>query len=161
MYVKMVMVLAATVTFPLVGAVRLADPFADGMVLQRDRPVPVWGMAAPGEKVTVTFAGERVAAVAGTDGKWMCRLPPLKMSKESREDEDGKWRSHRIPRAHRRPIAPGSQGGWGAETNQAALLPFAALARHRLQRGEPASWRISCRVNIQILVCDGERRIML
>ena len=36
MRVKMVMVLAATVTFPLVGAVRLADPFADGMVLQRD-----------------------------------------------------------------------------------------------------------------------------
>jgi len=76
---------AVTAALPLAGAVRLADPFADGMVLQRESPVPVWGTAAPGEKVTVTFAGERVEAVASADGKWMCRLPPLKMSKESRE----------------------------------------------------------------------------
>ena len=76
---------AVTAALPLAGAVRLADPFADGMVLQRERPVPVWGTAAAGEKVTVTFAGEKAEAVASADGKWMCRLPPLKMSKESRE----------------------------------------------------------------------------
>ena len=70
---------------PLAAAVKLADPFAEGMVLQRGMPVPVWGTAEPGEKVTVTFAGERVEAVTGSDGRWLCRLPPLKMSKESRE----------------------------------------------------------------------------
>ena len=38
------------------GAVELASPFADGMVLQRDTEVPVWGTAAAGEAVTVSFA---------------------------------------------------------------------------------------------------------
>ena len=70
---------------PLVAAVKMADPFADGMVLQRDMPVPVWGTANPGEKVTVSFSGESVQAVAGTDGKWLCKLPALKMSREPHE----------------------------------------------------------------------------
>ena len=70
---------------PLVAAVKMADPFADGMVLQRDRPVPVWGTADPGEKVTVSFSGESAEAVAGADGKWLCKLPPLKMSREPHE----------------------------------------------------------------------------
>ena len=41
--------------------------FGDGMVLQRDRPVPVWGRAAAGE--TVESAGETVesAGAARTD----------------------------------------------------------------------------------------------
>ena len=33
--------------------VSLASPFQDHAVLQRDKPLPVWGRAAPGEKVTV------------------------------------------------------------------------------------------------------------
>ncbi|MFT5122002.1 MAG: sialate O-acetylesterase [Verrucomicrobiales bacterium] len=32
--------------------------FADHMVLQRDRPVSVYGLAEPGEQVTVDFAGQ-------------------------------------------------------------------------------------------------------
>ena len=52
--------------------------FGDGMVLQRDMPVPVWGWAAPGEKVTVSLAGSQVAATADADGTWMVRLPAMK-----------------------------------------------------------------------------------
>ena len=62
--------------------VRLAPIFADNMVLQRDMQVPVWGTAAKGEKVTVSFAGQEKSAVAGDDGKWMLKLDPLKVSKE-------------------------------------------------------------------------------
>ena len=40
------------------AAVQLASPFADHMVLQRDKPVPVWGGGAPGESVAVAFAGQ-------------------------------------------------------------------------------------------------------
>ena len=58
--------------------------FGNGMVLQRELPVPVWGTAAPGEKVTVSFAGQELAATAGKDGKWMVKLAPLKASKEGR-----------------------------------------------------------------------------
>jgi len=55
----------------------LGTPFADHMVLQRDKPVPVWGWAEPGDTVTVAFAGQRRSATAAPDGTWMVRLEPL------------------------------------------------------------------------------------
>jgi sialate O-acetylesterase len=47
------------------------------MVLQRDMPVPVWGWAAPGEDVKVTFRDQTQSAKAGDDGKWSVKLAPL------------------------------------------------------------------------------------
>ena len=41
---------------------RLAALFSDGMVVQRDVPVPVWGWAKVGESVTVEMAGRSVSA---------------------------------------------------------------------------------------------------
>ncbi|MFO1524309.1 MAG: sialate O-acetylesterase [Kiritimatiellia bacterium] len=58
--------------------------FSDGAVLQRGTPVPVWGWAAPGETVTVEFAGQKASAIAGADGKWMARLPALEASDQPR-----------------------------------------------------------------------------
>ncbi len=58
--------------------------FCDHAVLQRNQRVPVWGWAAAGSKVTVTFAGQSQSAVAGADGKWLVRLKPMKASAESR-----------------------------------------------------------------------------
>ena len=63
----------------------LGAPFVDNMVLQRDMKLPVWGWAAPGTKVKVSFAGKSASAVAATDGKWMAHLPKLKASFEPRE----------------------------------------------------------------------------
>ena len=54
--------------------------FSDNMVLQREKPVPVWGWADPGEKVTVTFAGQTKTATADKNGKWMVRLDAMKAS---------------------------------------------------------------------------------
>ncbi len=54
-----------------------ADVFRDHMVLQRGKPVPVWGTADPGETVTVNFAGQNKTATADTDGKWQVVLDPL------------------------------------------------------------------------------------
>lgn len=62
---------------PARAEVKLPAIFSDHMVLQRDTVVPVWGTAAPGEKVTVEFAGQRPAATAGADGKWRVTLAPL------------------------------------------------------------------------------------
>ena len=56
----------------------------DNMVLQRGRPVPVWGMAEAGEKVTVEFAGQVKTTVAAADGKWSIRLAALPASAEAR-----------------------------------------------------------------------------
>jgi len=60
--------------------VKPAAIFADHMVLQRDRAVPVWGRADAGEKVTVSFAGQKKTTTAGKDGKWMVKLDALKLS---------------------------------------------------------------------------------
>lgn len=59
------------------GAVQCARLFTDHMVLQRDRLVPVWGSAAPGEHVTVSFAGQRKTVETGSDGAWRVMLDPM------------------------------------------------------------------------------------
>lgn len=52
----------------------LAPLFTHGAVLQRDQPIPVWGHAAPGEAIKVTFGGETTATTAGSDGRWRVAL---------------------------------------------------------------------------------------
>ena len=64
--------------------VELPGVFSDNMVLQRELPVPVWGTAAPGEEVLVSFAGQEVATRAGENGKWMVRLAPLETSSKGK-----------------------------------------------------------------------------
>ena len=63
---------------------RLAAPISDHMVLQREKPVAVWGWADAGESLTVTFAGQSKSATAGADGKWMLKLDALSASAEPR-----------------------------------------------------------------------------
>ncbi len=46
------------------------------MVIQRDLPVHVWGLAAPGSSVTVAFRGETRSTLAGDLGRWSVFLPP-------------------------------------------------------------------------------------
>ena len=67
------------------AAVKPAMIFNDNMVLQRDREVPVWGTADPGEKVTVSFAGQTVTATADAKGAWTATLAPMKASAEARK----------------------------------------------------------------------------
>jgi len=56
--------------------VKLPFLFSDGMVLQRNAPVRVWGDAAPGEKVAVEFRGEVKAASASSLGHWEVFFTP-------------------------------------------------------------------------------------
>lgn len=78
------MVAAAFAAPPAAATVQLASPFTDHMVLQRDTRVPVWGTAAPGERVNVTFAGRTKTATAAPDGGWRIDLDPLNASGRSR-----------------------------------------------------------------------------
>ena len=57
--------------------VRLSNLFSDGMVLQRGKPAPVWGTAAPGQEVALSFAGQTVKATADAAGNWSVKLAPL------------------------------------------------------------------------------------
>ncbi|RZJ97998.1 MAG: 9-O-acetylesterase [Brevundimonas sp.] len=55
----------------------LGQPFGDHGVLQRDKPISVWGQAAPGERVTVSLGDRSVQARADLQGQWRASLPAL------------------------------------------------------------------------------------
>ncbi len=74
------LLLPAIALIPLTASadVKLPSIFGTHMAVQRDLPVKVFGTAAPGETVTVKFAGNSKAATAGQDGKWTLTLEPVK-----------------------------------------------------------------------------------
>ncbi|MDG2124158.1 MAG: sialate O-acetylesterase [Verrucomicrobiales bacterium] len=61
---------------------RLPHVFGDHMLLQRDKPVTVWGWAKPDSKVTVTFAGQEKSTTADKDTTWSLQLDPLTASSD-------------------------------------------------------------------------------
>jgi sialate O-acetylesterase len=63
----------------------LPKSFSDHMVLQRSLPLTIWGWADPGENVTVSFSGQKVAGIAGKDGAWSVALRPLKANETPAE----------------------------------------------------------------------------
>ena len=62
---------------PAFAEVKVAAVFSDHMVLQRDMPIPLWGTASPGEKVTVEVAGQSRSTTTDAGGKWLVKLDPL------------------------------------------------------------------------------------
>jgi sialate O-acetylesterase len=59
------------------STLKLPPIFSHHMVLQRERPVPIWGAASPGLKVTVVFREQTQTTTAGADGKWKVTLDAL------------------------------------------------------------------------------------
>jgi len=72
-------------SLPVHGAASLPHIFGDNMVLQSDKPVPVWGWAGKGEAVKVKFGGQEKSAAADNDGKWMVRLDAMPANKTAQE----------------------------------------------------------------------------
>ena len=58
-------------------SLRLASPFQDHAVLQRDQMLPVWGWAPPGTRVRVTLAGRTAVCPSTETGEFSLRLPAL------------------------------------------------------------------------------------
>ena len=52
--------------------------YSDNMVLQRDIPLNISGIADSGEKVTLEINGQKQTTKAGENGKWSITLSPLK-----------------------------------------------------------------------------------
>jgi sialate O-acetylesterase len=59
---------------------RTASLFTDGMVLQRQITVPVWGWATPGHTVSISIQEITRTTVAAEAGTWQIELPPLPAS---------------------------------------------------------------------------------
>jgi sialate O-acetylesterase len=57
------------------GNVKLPNMFSDNMVLQRNKPIAVFGTAAPGEAITMTLDDATAKAKADADGAWSVALP--------------------------------------------------------------------------------------
>src|SRR6187402_803063 len=55
-----------------------ASVFGDHMVFQREMPVPIWGKAKAGEKITVKFNSQMLSAKANKAGEWLIKLAPMK-----------------------------------------------------------------------------------
>lgn len=55
--------------------VRLPGVISEGMVVQRDAPIHLWGWAEEGERVTATFAGQK-ASTEAKNGRWSLTLKP-------------------------------------------------------------------------------------
>lgn len=74
-------------TFPLLvllflsletsAQLRLAQLFTDHAVLQRQKPIPVWGWANPNEQVIVSLANQTQEAKADKSGKWQVKFAAL------------------------------------------------------------------------------------
>ncbi len=54
---------------PASAEVKLPSIFSNHMVLQRDKPIPVWGWDNPGAEVTVSLGEAKASAKADDQGK--------------------------------------------------------------------------------------------
>src|SRR5438552_2217401 len=65
--------------------ITLAPIFKDHAILQRDKPVPVWGRASAGEKLVATFHGQSLNTTVDGTGRWIAYFEPMPASAESAE----------------------------------------------------------------------------
>jgi hypothetical protein len=74
------------VDVPAIGdGLCVSNIFQTNMVLQRDKPIHVWGWAEPGEQVTITFADGAASAEAGKDRAWKVTLPAAPANSKSQQ----------------------------------------------------------------------------
>lgn len=59
---------------------KLPAVFSDNMVLQRNKPLTVWGKATAGKEVTIIFSTQKITTTADTAGNWSVTLAPLAIS---------------------------------------------------------------------------------
>ena len=72
------------IEFPAISeGLSLHNLFQSNMVLQRDKPISIWGWATPSKNVTVTLAGKSQSATAAKDRSWKVTFPPLPANSDS------------------------------------------------------------------------------
>lgn len=57
-----------------VGQIKMPQIFQNNMVLQRDKPIAVWGWAKPGEEVVVKLGSDQKAVKTDEKGKWLVKM---------------------------------------------------------------------------------------
>ena len=72
------MVLTSILFLSKIAELSVPAFFSDHMVLQREKPVLVWGMDKPGQTVKVSLDGKSFYAITPPDGKFRAMLPAMK-----------------------------------------------------------------------------------
>lgn len=73
-----ILIVLVFVSFQLKANISLPAIINDGMVLQRNETVKVWGRGEPDEEVSINFLNNSFHTVTDKSGKWMVRLNPMK-----------------------------------------------------------------------------------
>jgi sialate O-acetylesterase len=76
--IVLVIIMVAASPRTSVATPRLPKVFGSHMVVQREKPLVVWGWATPGEKLTVEFGSEKISVQANERGEWKGTLPAMK-----------------------------------------------------------------------------------
>jgi sialate O-acetylesterase len=77
---KGLLILLLLSTINLDAQLKLSSVFSSNMVLQRNKPLDIWGKAAAGKEVTVIFSTQKKITTADASGKWALTLDPLTFS---------------------------------------------------------------------------------
>lgn len=72
---KILIFISALICGTIYSQIKLPRLISDGMVLQRDIPVKIWGWAAPNEKIELSFNRKKFETTASQDGNWVITLP--------------------------------------------------------------------------------------
>lgn len=73
-------ILFSLFSFSANAKILLPQILSSNMVLQRDKPINIWGFASPDEKVEVAFDGQKKQIITDKNGNWLVVLAPLKTS---------------------------------------------------------------------------------
>ncbi len=77
MKTKITFFLIFLTSFTGFAQLKLPKLFSDHVVLQRQKPIPVWGWATPNESISVEFSDQKQSTIADISGKWMLKLTPM------------------------------------------------------------------------------------
>jgi sialate O-acetylesterase len=74
---RIILFLFVTISFNGISQLKLARLFSDHVVLQRQKPIPVWGWAIPNQEVTVSIGSNTASAKTDANGAWKATLPAM------------------------------------------------------------------------------------
>ncbi|MFV0291612.1 MAG: sialate O-acetylesterase [Mangrovibacterium sp.] len=86
----LLLLIAAMACTYVEAQITLPELISDGMVLQQNVPLKIWGWASPNEHVTMTFQGKSYTATTSDEGKWLINLPPQTKGGSFQMDFKGK-----------------------------------------------------------------------
>ncbi len=72
------LLVALLLTTPSFCQVRLPKLISDGVVLQRDTKIKIWGWAAPNEKIAIDFINKKYKTKANENGEWELQVSNIK-----------------------------------------------------------------------------------